>query len=111
MTTNKEKLIHPVVKAAIESLESGDARAWFTLFIANAELYDDGNKQDFQRFSNSAFTRGHEHFTSIDKVENNGLDIYGHYHSDQWGDFKTYYKFHLNKEGKITRLDVGQADY
>jgi len=56
MTTNKEKLIHPVVKAAIESLESGDARAWFTLFIANAELYDDGNKQDFQRFSNSVFT-------------------------------------------------------
>ncbi len=111
MPVNKEKLSNTIVKAAIEALEKGDTKAWFALFTTDAELYDDGNKHDFKQFSNSAFEKGHEHFTSIDKVENNGLDIYGHYHSDQWGDFKTYYKFHINKEGKITRLDVGQANY
>jgi len=111
MTTNKEKLTNTVVKAAVEALEKGDSTAWFALFTPDAVLYDDGNRQDFTRFSNSAFGRGHEHFTRIDKVENNGLDVYGSYHSDQWGDFKTYYKFHINNEGKITRLDVGQANY
>lgn len=111
MTANKEKLTNPIVKAAIEALEKGDSKEWFSLFTEDAELYDDGNKQSFTNFSNSAFEKGHERFTSIDKVENNGLDIYGHYHSDQWGDFKTYYKFHINKEGKISRLDVGQANY
>jgi len=43
---------------------------------------------------------GNERFTSIDKVENNGLDVYGHFHSSQWGDFKTYFKFHLTGDGK-----------
>jgi hypothetical protein len=111
MTTNKGKLTNPVVKAAIEALEKGDSKQWFSLFTKDAELYDDGHKQDFTIFSNSAFGKGNEHFTSIDKVENNGLYVYGHYHSDQWGDFKTYYKFHINKEEKITKLEVGQAAY
>jgi len=111
MPVNKEKLENAIVKTAIEALEKGDSKTWFALFIPDAELYDDGNKHDFKQFSNSAFGKGREHFTSIDRVENNGLDVFGHYHSDQWGDFKTYYKFHINKEGKITRLDVGQANY
>ena len=111
MIDNKEKLTNIIVRSAIEALEKGDSKTWLSLFTNDAELYDDGNRQDFTRFSNGAFSKGHEHFTSIDKVENNGLDIYGRYHSDQWGDFKTYYKFHINIEGKITRLEVGQANY
>ncbi len=27
------------------------------------------------------------------------------------GILKTYYKFHINSDGKVTRLDVGQATY
>jgi hypothetical protein len=92
-----------------EALQAGDKNSWFALFDDDAELYDDGNKQPFKSFFQKAL--GHERFTSIDKVENNGLDIYGRFHSDQWGDFKTYFKFRFNKEGKINRLDIGQADY
>ena len=33
----------------------------------------------------------------------------GHFHSDQWGDFPTYFRFRLNAAGKIERLDIGQA--
>jgi len=43
-------------------------------------------------------------------VENNGLDILGQFHTESWGDFKTYFKFQLNNEGKINRLDIGQAN-
>jgi len=28
---------------------------------------------------------------------------------DQWSDFKTYFRFIINPEGKISRLDMGQA--
>ncbi|SIO01082.1 nuclear transport factor 2-like protein [Chitinophaga niabensis] len=104
-----EKLTNPVVKKAIEALNAGDSKAWFALFTANAELYDDGNKMNFKQFSGKAL--GHERFTSIDKVENNSLDVYGKFHSDQWGDFKTYFKFHIDPSGKISRLDIGQASY
>jgi hypothetical protein len=65
---------------------------------------------DLKKWS-TGILKSREHFTSIDRVEDNGLGVYGRYHCDQWGDFKTYYKFHINASGKITRLDVGQADY
>jgi len=34
---------------------------------------------------------------------------WGEFHSDQWGDFRTYFKFHPSPSGKIKRLDIGQA--
>lgn len=70
-------------------------------------MFDDGNSRDFSKFVKDAC--GHEKFTSIDKVENNGLDIMGNFHTESWGDFKTYFKFQINAEGKINRLDIGQA--
>lgn len=108
-TMNTDKLTNTIVKKAIEALQTADSKAWFALFTADAALYDDGNKMNFRSFFEKAL--GHERFTSIDKVENNGLDLYGKFHSDQWGDFKTYFKFHINADGKIQRLDIGQASY
>lgn len=104
-----DKLTNATVKQAINALQAGDKKTWFALFTADAALYDDGNKMSFHTFWEKAL--GHERFTSIDKVENNGLDVYGHFHSDQWGDFKTYMKFHLQADGKFNRLDIGQASY
>jgi hypothetical protein len=43
-------------------------------------------------------------------VENSGLDLTGVLHSEQWGDFRTYFRFQLSPSGKIGRLDIGQAD-
>lgn len=108
-TMNTATLTNPIVKNAIEALQNNDKKAWFALFTEDAELFDDGHKMNFKSFFDKAL--GHERFTSIDKVENNSLDIYGKFHSDQWGDFKTYFKFHINTAGKITRLDIGQASY
>ena len=107
MDTNK--ITNPIVKSAVDALQAGDKKSWFALFEGDASLYDDGNKQDFKSFFEKAL--GHERFTSIDKVENNGLDVYGRFHSDTWGDFKTYFKFHIGDDGKIIRLDIGQANY
>lgn len=106
---NTDKLTNEVVKKVVTALQINDKSAWYDAFTDDAELFDDGNKIDFKAFSAGAL--GHERFTSIDKVENNGLDVYGKFHSDQWGNFKTYFKFHLNKEGKVTRLEIGQASY
>jgi hypothetical protein len=108
-TMNTDQLTNPIVKKAIDALQAGDKNAWFALFTADAELFDDGHKMNFKSFFDKAL--GHERFTTIDKVENNGLDLYGRFHSDQWGDFKTYFRFIINAEGRINRLDIGQASY
>jgi hypothetical protein len=109
MAIDLTKLSNAKVKAAIAALQKGDEKTWFPLFAIDVAFYDDGNQMKFNNFFKKAL--GHERFTSIDKVENNGLEVYGHFHSDQWGDFKTHFKFQLNKEGKIARLDIGQASY
>lgn len=100
-------LAHPIVKQAIDALQSGDRAAWAALFAAGATLYDDGEPRDLLAFNREAI--GTERFTRIGSVDNGGLDVYGLFHSDRWGDFQTYFKFHLDGNGKISRLDIGQA--
>lgn len=106
---NTDKITNPVAKAAIDALQKGDSQAWSSAFATGATFYDDGNRRDLAAFNKSAI--GHERFTSIDKVENNGTAIYGNFHSDQWGDFKTYFRFTIDNAGKITKLEIGQASY
>ena len=100
------KLTNPKVRAAIEALQAGNKAEWLTFFTADAKLTDDGSQRSFTGFSDDAV--GHERFISIDRVDNNGLDVYGSFHSDRWGDFATYFKFHPGSDGKFVRLDIGQ---
>jgi len=103
------KISHPTVKAALSAWQQGDSALWHSFFTSDVVLLDDGKPRDFNRFSKEAI--GHERFTSIDKVEDDGKSVYGHFHSDTWGDFKTYFKFHLHASGKFYKLEIGQADY
>ena len=69
------------------------------------QLFDDGNRREFRSFSEEAL--GHDYFVSIDKVEKEGLHVYGQFHSDRWEDFKGYFKFSIDMTGKITHLAMG----
>lgn len=102
-----EVITNPVVRAAIDALQKGDKRAWLSFFADNAELFDDGRPRSLKQFSNEAV--GHERFRSINQVDGGGLWIEGDFHSDTWGEFRTYFRFTLNQFDKITRLDIGQA--
>lgn len=103
-----DALTNPTIKAAIEALQKGDRKVWSALFEPGAKLYDDDAPRSLEKFTRDAL--GHERFTSIERVENNGLDLVGAFHSDQWGDFRTYFRFQLSPSGKIKRLDIGQAE-
>lgn len=103
------KITNKKVKTAIEALQNGDKKTWFASFTPNTVLLDDGHKIDFRKFSEDAV--GHERFISIDFADNGGLHIKGKFHSDQWGDFKTYFIFHLNDKGIFDKLEIGQANY
>ncbi len=99
--------LNKTVKAAFDAWQAGDAKTWLSYFVSDAKLYDDGRPRDFRRFVSEAC--GHERFTSIDNVDDDGLSIYGQFHTESWGDFKTYFKFHVNSQGTFDRLDIGQA--
>ncbi|HMF73246.1 MAG TPA: hypothetical protein VK616_17320 [Flavitalea sp.] len=103
------QLKNTTVRLAIEALQEGNKEKWFGLFETNATLFDDGRQISFRPFFQTAL--GRERFTSIDKIENNGLHVFGHFHSDQWGDFKTFFKFHITQSNRITKLEIGQAKY
>lgn len=103
------ELINSTVKAALDAWQKGDRQTFLSFFTSDANLLDDGSPRDLHKFVKDAC--GHERFTSIDKVENNGLDVYGHFHTESWGDFKTYFKFRFDAGGKVDRLEIGQASY
>lgn len=102
-----DNLTNPTVKAAIDALQEGDKLTWSSLFEPDAALFDDGQPRSLRRFTHESL--GHERFTSIERIENDGLDLTGSFHSDAWGDFRTYFRFRLASTGKIKRLDIGQA--
>jgi len=104
---NTDKLTNETVKAAFDAWQKGDSTAFLSHFTSDAKLFDDGNPRNFQNFIKEAC--GHERFTSIEKVENEGKDITGNFHTESWGDFKTYFKFTIGTGGKFERLDIGQA--
>jgi hypothetical protein len=104
---NLAALTNSTVKAAIDALQAGDADAWTSQFAKDAALFDDGEVRSLERFTRDAL--GHEHFTSIEYIGQGGLEVVGQFHSDQWGDFRTYFRFRLTAAGKIRRLDIGQA--
>jgi len=102
-----DALTNPTVEAAIEALQRSDPGGWSALFEPDATLCDDGSPRSLEKFTRDAL--GHERFTSIERVDNDGLDVVGAFHSDKWGDFRTYFNFQLSSAGKIVRLDIGQA--
>src|SRR3954470_18276206 len=103
-----ELLGQETVKAAIEALQDGDRARWSAQFENGAQLFDDGSPRSLARFTQDAL--GHERFTSIDNVVEGGLEVTCAFHSGEWGDFRTYFRFHLSPSGKIRRLDIGQAE-
>ncbi|MET3036819.1 hypothetical protein ABXT08_11985 [Chryseobacterium sp. NRRL B-14859] len=105
-TMDLSKITDTSVKQAIEALQTGD-KSWYDFFTANPVMTDDGNTVNFKSFFSNAL--GKEMFLTIDRVENDGKDIYGNFKAGQWGTFPVFFKFHKNPEGKFDRLDIGQA--
>jgi hypothetical protein len=100
----------PTVRSAIEAMNSRNKKQWYGLFSNKPELTDDGNPYDFIEWSErELFGSSIAYLASIDKVEDGGLTIFGKFHSDQWGDFKTFMRFHV-ENNKITKMEVGQNE-
>ena len=101
----------PVVRSALEAINGRDRKGWFELFSERPSFSDDGVKRDFVKWcDDELFGSASAYIISIDKVEDGGLTFYARYHSDKWGDFKTFWRFALD-EGKVSKLDVGATDY
>jgi hypothetical protein len=102
---------NPIIKSAIEAMNDRNKKQWYELFSDNPLFTDDGNPYDFTRWcERELFGSSVAYLASVDKVQDRGLMIYGRFHSDQWGDFKTFLRFHV-ENGKISKMDVGQTNY
>lgn len=102
------KLTNENIKKALEALQNNDKKMWYSYFTTDAKFTDDGRNLDFKSFFDNAFDKK-EKFLDIDKVENEGKDVYGNFYAGQWGTFRVYFKFHQNADGKFNSLDIGQA--
>lgn len=100
-----------VVRSAVLALNGMDKKGWFELFSEKPEFSDDGIPRDLAKWcGEELFGSAQAYITSIDRVEEGGLTFYARYHSDKWGDFKTFWRFKV-EDGKVSKLDVGATDY
>lgn len=100
-----------VVRSAVVALNGRDRKRWFDLFSETPKFTDDGTPRDLAKWcEEELFGSARAYIISIDKVEDGGLTFYARYHSDKWGDFKTFWRFVL-EGGRISKLDVGATDY
>lgn len=102
------KISNENVRKAIEALQANDKNAWYSYFTNDAAFTDDGRTLNFKSFFDNAFDKK-EKFLNIDRIENEGKDIYGNFYAGQWGTFRVYFKFHQSTGGKFNRLDIGQV--
>jgi hypothetical protein len=93
-----EVLTNATVKAAIEALQKGDRQGWWSLFEPDAKLYDDGQPRSLQEFTDDAL--GHERFTSIERVENHGLDVIGAFHFGHVGGLPNLFPVSIVNRGQ-----------
>lgn len=97
----------PAVRDAVTAWQSKDSEHWLAAFIAAPGLTDDGALRDFNAFSAEI---GHEYFTRIERVSPDGHTVIGQFHSETWGDFRTFFRFIPGgPDGKFTKLEIGQA--
>jgi len=100
-----------VVRSAVVALNGRDRKSWFELFSAKPKFSDDGIPRDFAKWcEEELFGPSLAYLISIDKVEDGGDTFYARYHSDKWGDFKTFWRF-VVEDGRISKLDVGATNY
>jgi hypothetical protein len=81
-------------------------QTWLAQFASNVQLLDDGRPRDFMSFSQEICK---ERFTRIERVTRDGTEVIGAFHSDTWGDFRSYFRFTLDGTGKVVKLEIGQA--
>lgn len=96
-----------VVHRALSALDEGNKEVWQALFARDASMTDDGHPRSLDEFTQQSV--GQERFVSIDTVEQDSLRITGLFDAGQWGQFPVFFQFHLNEEGKIKQLDIGQV--
>lgn len=100
------KITDETVRNAVQALQNGD-QSWYSFFTDNPAMTDDGNTVDFKSFFANAL--GKEKFLTIDRVGDDGKEVYGNFQAGKWGTFPVFFRFHKNNEGKFDRLDIGQA--
>jgi hypothetical protein len=82
---NLNAISHPIVKLAIEAMNSWSNKQWYALFSDSPTFTDDGNPHDFTKWcERELFGSSRAYLASIDKIENGGLTIYSRFHLDQW---------------------------
>ena len=100
-----------MVRSAVEAINGRDRERWFELFSEKTAFSDDGINTDFTSWCDrELFGSVIAYIVSIDKVEEGGLTFFASYHSDRWGDFKTFWRFKTGG-GKFSKLDVGATNY
>lgn len=108
MTIQTAKQRDPAVRAFVTAVDSHDREGFMTLLAPGATMADDGAEHDLADWVDREifFSRGH---LKVDNESDGGRRLIARHRNDVWGEMRTRWSFVVAEDGRIARLETGQA--
>lgn len=101
-------LHNPAVRALVEAVNRGDRDAFLALLTPDAELTDDGTTRDLEEWIDREIFTSNGHM-DVHRQNGDGTDLTVRYRNDTWGEMNTRWHFTVTDDGRISRIETGQA--
>ncbi|MFF0454398.1 nuclear transport factor 2 family protein [Nocardia africana] len=106
--TTSDQLSNESVRALVTAVNAGDRLGFYNTLATGAALSDDGRPHHLTEWAEREIFTTHGHF-EIESESGDGLTVIANYRNDRWGQMPTRWTFTVDADGKISRIDTGQA--
>ncbi|MFD4630196.1 nuclear transport factor 2 family protein [Streptomyces sp. NPDC058284] len=108
MTIAVEQLSDPAVRRLLGAVNAGDRDAFVAVLTEDATLSDDGTERDLADWVDREIFSSHGHIDVVSE-QSGGRALVADYRNDTWGEMRTAWRFTVAPDGRISRVETGQA--
>ena len=108
MTIQITRLSDPAVRAFVTAVNNHDHEGFMALLAPGATMADDGTERDLADWTDREIFSSHGHM-EVENESDGGRRLVARYSNDMYGEMRTTWSFTVDDEGRITRIETGQA--
>ncbi|MFF5881894.1 nuclear transport factor 2 family protein [Streptomyces sp. NPDC012589] len=108
MAIQTTRLSDPAVRAFVTAVNNHDREAFTAVLAEGATMADDGTERDLADWTDREIFSSNGHM-DVEKEINGGRGLVVSYRNDTWGEMRTRWSFTVDDDGRISRVETGQA--
>jgi hypothetical protein len=102
------EITDPAVRRLVDAINAGDRDAFFAGLTPDATMSDDGTERDLTEWVDREIFSANGRM-SVEEVRDEGRSLTATYTNDTYGAMRTGWRFVVAEDGRIGRLETGQA--